>query len=177
MYVNVFFKLVSDWRLLCLHFSLDPALRSGRFIVLICLVFHWIGDWGIGNWGIGGLGDWGIEGLGKWGILGLWLSVLLQTGNAGSAPWVWRFVLTLILGYHPCLANVALHYAEVTLQIVTFKLSIPWLDNSTVLCLPLLSMIVNSFILQNTFWSYKYWLVLVQFCNWQGEPLIEKYIF
>ena len=54
----------------------------------------------------------------------------------------------------------SVHYAEVPLKIVTFKFAIPSLDNSTVLCLTLLSLIVNPLILRNTFWSYK---ILVSF--------------
>ena len=48
---------------------------------------------------------------------------------------------------------LGMHYAEVLLE--TFTLAIPSLDNSTVLCLPLSSLIVNPLILQNTSWSYK----------------------
>ena len=53
-----------------------------------------------------------------------------------------------------------MHYAEVSLWIVTFKFGIHLLDNSTALSLTLSPLIVNSLILRNTFWSYK---ILVSF--------------
>ena len=55
--------------------------------------------------------------------------------------------------------------------------AIPSLDYSIFLCILLSFLVVNLSILQNKFGPKRYWLVLVQFCNWQGELLIEMVTF
>ena len=74
---------------------------------------------------------------------------------------------------HPESAS-PVHYAEVPLKKVIFIFPIPSLDDSTFLCLLLLSLFGNPLILQNTFWSYTILVTLITIFNWQGEPLIKQ---